>query len=74
MFFQLTGGVIQNYDDPDHGRERWTWVLRQGSEQNPSDAIAASPGSYASEAAARSAVAALRKSSSGVKFAKVVSW
>lgn len=46
---------------------RWLWTLEAGS-----GLIAASPTSYSSEAEARSAIASVKKSMGGAKFAKVV--
>lgn len=53
--------------------ERWTWDYRQGTAANPGDTFAVSPMSYASEKAARSAIAKARKAFGGARMAKVVS-
>lgn len=54
------------------GVEKWHWVLYDGTPATPAKQRAVSADRFDSEAAARSDVAAFRKSASGVKFAKVV--
>lgn len=52
--------------------KRYEWMLRQGSEKNPGDAIALSPASFDSEKECRSDIAAAKKLMGGAKMAKVV--
>jgi hypothetical protein len=63
MFFQVHNAPAS---------QMWRWSLIEGTPANPGGDLAVSPANYPDEATARQAIAKVRKSAGGVKFAKVV--
>lgn len=77
MIFQVKSTVVETQA---LGRyEFWEWVLCEGTVAKPGNVLCVSPreagsvvGTYISEEATRSAIAAFRKKAGGMRFAKVV--